>query len=50
MSEISTPPEEKTPGQIVADYDFLILKTGKSMKIDFYSAAWGQPFRDSSMD
>ena len=39
-------PPDKTPEQILADFDFVILKTGKAMKVDFYSSNWGPPFQD----
>lgn len=34
-------PPDKTPEQILADFDFIILKTGKAMKADFYDSNWG---------
>lgn len=43
LSQIFDMPADKTPDQILADYDFIILKTGKAMKAGFYDAPWGPP-------
>lgn len=45
LSQIFDMPADKTPEQILADYDFVILKTGKAMKAGFYAAPWGPPFQ-----
>jgi len=45
LSQIFDMPANKTPEQILADFDFILLKTGKAMKPGFYSAPWGPPFQ-----
>lgn len=45
LGQLFEVPKDKTPAQILADYDFVIIKTGKAMKADFYAAPWGPGFQ-----
>jgi hypothetical protein len=46
MVQLRPPPADKTPEQILADYDFLIIKTGLIAKQNFLTADWYKPLQD----
>lgn len=45
LCQLYTFPEDRTPSQILADYDFVILKTGRAMKNEIYGAPWAEAYQ-----
>jgi hypothetical protein len=45
LTQLFTFAADKTPSQVLADYDFVIMKTGRAMKEDFYEASWAEGYQ-----